>query len=62
MVGKDFYTFQGPREKGIIGEVLKFAIYVHQYKSLPRNIFGFIVNNKMDAIGHQGVLHILRLL
>ena len=37
--------------KTIIVRVLKFAGYVHHYKSLPGNIFGLILKNKMAATG-----------
>ena len=49
-VSNDFYIFRGPRGKVIIGKVLSFAGYVHHYKSLPRNIFGLILKNKMATM------------
>ena len=38
------------RAKTIISRSLKFAGYVHHYKSLPGNIFGHILKNKMAAM------------
>ena len=35
------------RAEGILGKDLKFAGYVHHYKILKWNIFGFILKNKM---------------
>ena len=37
------------RAKGIIGNLLKFAGYIHNHKILPGNIFGLILKNKMAA-------------
>ena len=34
---------------------LKFAEYVHNYKSLPGNIFDLIHKNKMASTGKTGV-------
>ena len=34
-----------------VGRVLKFALYIHHYKSLPRNILGLFLKNKMAIIG-----------
>ena len=39
------------RAKGIIGRDLKFAGYVPHYKILTGNIFGFILKNKVAAMG-----------
>ena len=39
------------RGQGIIGRLLKFSIYIHNYKILPGNIFGLISKSKMAAMG-----------
>ena len=36
--------------KAIIGKLLKFAVYIHHYKSLPRSILGPIMKNKMAVM------------
>ena len=46
---KDFWW--PARAKGIIGRDRKFAGYVPHYKILTGNIFGFILKNKMAAMG-----------
>ena len=38
-------------EKNIIASLLKFAGYIHSHKTLPGNIFGLILKNKMAATG-----------
>ena len=48
-LSKDFCW--SSRAKGIIGRDLKFVKYVPHYKIVNGNIFGFILKNKMAAIG-----------
>ena len=57
MAARDVYStyskdFCWPtRAQGIIGNDLKFAEYVPDYKILTRNIFGLILKNKMATTG-----------
>ena len=34
-----------------MGRLLKFAVYIHNHKILPGNIFGLILKNKMATTG-----------
>ena len=48
------------QSKVIVGRVLRFAGYVHHYRSLLGNIFCLILKNKIATMsffdGHQGIL------
>ena len=46
-----FLEISSLNEKNIIATLLKFTGYIHNHKSLPGNIFGLILKNKMDATG-----------
>ena len=39
------------RGQGILGRVLTFAGYIHHNKIFPGNISGFLLKNKMFAMG-----------
>ena len=46
-----YFTITTLTKKNFIASLLKFAAYIHNHKILPGNIFGFILKNKMAAMG-----------